>query len=245
MMAIVFSSFLILTLLTARKEERRRSVLARSKAEWALDAVSLGMQGFLIPVLQVILITGGLRLIAPHAQGSLEIASLPGFLLGFVGVDYLYYWNHRLLHSATLWPAHRVHHSAPRMDFLMSSRNSVWSSFLILYFWINGAMVYLLKDPTGYLVGIALTHALDLWRHSDFELSPSLGSFLNRFLVTPALHRGHHSRKQAHVNYGANFNLWDQWHGTFLAPTYGVRDDVGTKENGSFWDHFLLPWRMK
>ena len=84
----------------------------------------------------------------------------------------------RLLHSRWLWPAHRVHHTMTEMDVLGTSRNSVWSSALIVYLWVNGAVLYLLNDPTWFAAGAAVTAALDLWRHSP--LTPRRGSTLWR-----------------------------------------------------------------
>jgi sterol desaturase/sphingolipid hydroxylase (fatty acid hydroxylase superfamily) len=133
-------------------------------------------------------------------------------------VDYLYYWNHRLLHTRRLWPIHLVHHTVDEMDVLGTSRNTAWTSFFILYVWVNGAMLYLLAEPAGFAAGAALTASLDLWRHS--ELSPRVGGAVDRalgaVLILPRHHAWHHASDAAPGNFGANFSLWDRLHGTWI-----------------------------
>jgi sterol desaturase/sphingolipid hydroxylase (fatty acid hydroxylase superfamily) len=141
-----------------------------------------------------------------------------GFLLSFFIIDYFYYWNHRLLHSRQLWPVHQVHHSVREMDVVATSRNTAWSSLLILYVWVNGVALFLLAAPAGYAAGAALTAALDLWRHS--EVAPRAGGvvdrLLGRVLMLPRQHAWHHATEEVAANYGANLCWWDRLHGTFV-----------------------------
>src|SRR5262245_26527076 len=113
---IVFISFLLLTALTFSMRQSRSHATRRNRADWAVDGAGLVIQGVVIPVLQAVLIFGLLSEIAPKAQGILNLSAVLGFLLNFVLVDYLYYWNHRWLHCRLLWPAHAVHHTPERMD---------------------------------------------------------------------------------------------------------------------------------
>jgi sterol desaturase/sphingolipid hydroxylase (fatty acid hydroxylase superfamily) len=216
------AAFWILVLAGATRAERRRAYARKSRAAWLLDGVGLAIQGGLVPLLQLTAIVGGLTLLLPGLRGSLRLPGdgiIAGLLLNFVAVDYLYYWNHRLLHTRRLWPVHMVHHTVDEMDVMGTSRNTAWTSFLILYVWVNGAMLFLLAQPAGYAAGAALTASLDLWRHS--ELSPRAGGLVDRVLgsvlILPRQHAWHHASDAAPGNFGANFSLWDRLHGTFLA----------------------------
>ncbi|MDB4968629.1 MAG: fatty acid hydroxylase [Myxococcales bacterium] len=220
------AAFWILVLAGAVRVERRRAYLVKSRAAWTLDAVGLAIQGGLVPLVQLTVVVSALTLVVPSLRGSLRLpghAVAAGFVVNVVVVDYLYYWNHRLLHTARLWPIHLVHHTVDEMDVMGTSRNTAWTSFFILYVWVNGVMLYLLAEPAGFAAGAALTASLDLWRHS--ELSPPRGSLADRalgsVLILPRHHAWHHAGDAAPGNFGANFSLWDRLHGTFIA-----RDDA-------------------
>lgn len=204
----------------------------RKKDDWALDLSGLFVQGTLIPWLQVAMVIGALYLIAPELAGTLDLHPAVAFLICFVAVDYGYYWNHRLLHKKRFWHIHKVHHSAPQMDVLVTSRNTLWTSFFIVYLWLNGIMLFLLADPTYYVVAITLTAILDLWRHSTLNPSGRIATLLGSVLILPRDHAWHHSQDIYDVNFGANLNFWDRLHGTWYqqekAPArIGLTLDMG------------------
>nr|AUN37164.1 sterol desaturase-like protein [uncultured bacterium] len=217
---IIFASFIILAALTFVIKEARRVVLARNSKDWLLDATGLLVQGIAIPLLQITLIYRLFSLFLPQAKGSLELSTVSAFLLNFIFVDYLYYWNHRLLHSKTLWTVHAVHHTAEHLDLFITSRNTLWTSLLIIYLWVNGLFIFLLKDPRAFILSASITASLDLWRHTSFFFTPD--SFAHRTLkilfITPNEHAWHHSSKQSGKNFGANLSLWDRLHGTYYSP---------------------------
>ena len=213
----------------------------RKLDDWMLDGVSLFVQGALIPLCQVFLVAAGLSVWAPTAAGTLVLDPLVSFALCFVGVDYLYYWNHRILHTPKLWPIHLVHHTAPQMDVITTSRNTVWTSFFIVYLWINGAVVYLLPDPTPYAAAVTLTAILDLWRHSPLQPNGALEKTLGSFLILPRDHAWHHSQDVYDVNFGANFNFWDKLHGTWH-PSTGQPQELGVKSDISLVSRLLWPF---
>lgn len=215
-------------------------------SDWILDVCGLIMQGVVIPALQIGLLYKWLHLTIPTVENSLALPSFAGFFICIVIVDYGYYWNHRWLHSAA-WPIHRVHHTVTQLDVVGSSRNSLWSSFFILYLWAHALMLYCLQDSTGYLWGISITAMLDLWRHS--QLGPPPHSWLYRilspWLILPQDHAQHHGGQhdegQHQANFGANFNLWDKLHGTYRQcdrfPT-----SMGVRTKLTFWQKLLYPF---
>jgi sterol desaturase/sphingolipid hydroxylase (fatty acid hydroxylase superfamily) len=210
------SVFSLLLVACAARADFRAAAREKSRDDWIIDVMGLTVQGTLVPVLQV---TAGVALLSwglPEARGSVVLHPLAAFALNFVAVDYLYYWNHRLMHSDALWPIHRVHHSATSMDVFATSRNTLWTSALIVYLWLNGLALYLLADPAPYAAAATLTAAMDLWRHSPITLPATLSAWLSPWLILPEDHAQHHSTAAPHGNYGANFKLWDRLHGTAL-----------------------------
>ena len=105
---IVFITFWLLVIITLALASARRSAFERTAAEWALDASGLFVQGALIPALQITLGYALMNLIAPSAKGALALSPWLSFLLNFVAVDYLYYWNHRLLHTQRFWQTSKL-----------------------------------------------------------------------------------------------------------------------------------------
>ena len=198
MTMIVAITFAVLLALTG--------IAMRSRGEWLIDGSGLLLQGA---------IATAFAFIAP--RGRIDVPFVAQLAISFVAVDYAFYWNHRLLHGA-LWRWHAVHHSARRLDVVVTSRNTLWTPLLIVYVWTTAAAVLLLRDPRGWLLGISLTAALDLWRHSPMTLPAFARRTLSLVLITPHEHAWHHSTSRHDVNFGANFSIWDRMHGTYAAP---------------------------
>ena len=214
---LVFGTFVLLLGLTLVGPTASKSWQHRTRWDWALDVSGLWLQGLLIPFLQVSLVAGCLILFLPDWRSRLSLPPGLGFFLSFVVVDYLYYWNHRLLHTRWFWPAHRVHHDSRQFDVLMTSRNTLWSPFLIVYLWIHGFFLFVLDQTQGYMLGVAVSAAMDLWRHTRFFPKGS-GRFVRgfqKFFVSPRTHAIHHGSSGPPSNFGANWSLWDKLHGTY------------------------------
>jgi sterol desaturase/sphingolipid hydroxylase (fatty acid hydroxylase superfamily) len=133
-------------------------------------------------------------------------------VLNFVGVDFLYYWQHRLFHQPSLWPSHRCHHASPWLDVWATARNSLVTNFLFVYLLVNPALAYISGSVEGFFVGAMATASFDLLRHSRVDVE--WPRWLSRVLVTPRLHHRHHDARAAPANFGANLIIWDRLFGT-------------------------------
>lgn len=223
-----FITFWVLFALTLASKPRLRKLLDKSRGDWLLDVTGLLVQGALIPVLQIVGLYALYGMLVPQLKGVLQLPLVVAFALNFLAVDYLYYWNHRLLHRPGLWPIHIVHHTVTEMDVLGTSRNTLWSSFFILYVWVNSVVIFVLAEPTGYIIAASATACLDLWRHSavQFRADSVFERGLRTVLITPRDHAQHHAAEGL-GNYGANLNVWDRMHGTYQpgparTPALGV-----------------------
>ncbi|MBE9068731.1 sterol desaturase family protein [Leptolyngbya cf. ectocarpi LEGE 11479] len=235
---IIFGTFVLLITLTAIHSwgELRQ----KKRTDWILDTAGLWVQGLLIPLLQLTLLQTLYQQLIPAWQHSVQLHPVFAFALSFVAVDYLYYWNHRFLHSRWGWFAHQVHHTVSTMDVLGTSRNTLWSSFLIVYLWVHGLLIYLLADPSVYVLGVSLTAALDLWRHGRFGPQPrsQLYQWLSGWLILPQDHGWHHQGTAC--NYGANLKLWDRLHGTLhLSAQWPTT--LGQPSHLPLWRQLLYP----
>ncbi|AFY50432.1 sterol desaturase [Nostoc sp. PCC 7524] len=214
---IIFGAFIGLVGWTISNQFGRTQLKIKSREDWLIDTLGLTIQGILIPLLQVTLVYNIYQYLLPNQHGHLNLSPILSFIISFVVADYLYYWNHRLLHSKWFWQVHQVHHTVTQMDVLGTSRNTIWTSLLIIYLWVHTLFLYLLADPTGYLLGVSLTSALDLWRHSRLIIPTNhwLYQFVSPWLILPQDHAWHHCSENYHCNYGANLKLWDRLHGTY------------------------------
>jgi sterol desaturase/sphingolipid hydroxylase (fatty acid hydroxylase superfamily) len=130
------------------------------------------------------------------------------------------------------------------LDVLGTSRNTLWTSFLIVYLWIHALIIYLLHDPSWYILGVSLTSALDLWRHSQFGLASGsrLYNWLNPWLNLPQDHAWHHA-EIAGYNFGANFKLWDKMHGTYYSSD-SLPNRLGIKTDFNLIQKLIWPYRF-
>jgi len=219
---LVLCVFVLLTGVTLGVRRERAAVCTRAGTEWVIDGTGLLVQGLVVPALGASFIYGVCKTVAPSLEGVLTVSGLVAFGLNFVVVDYLYYWNHRLLHTTWWWPLHAVHHTPAIFDVFITARNTLWTPLLIAYVWVNGLRLFLLAEPSPFMAAAALTASLDLWHHTTF--GPAPGSWVHRLLavvlITPHEHMWHHSHDRADANFGANLALWDRLHDTYYREVH-------------------------
>ncbi len=130
------------------------------------------------------------------------------------------YWWHRLNHRVPLfWRFHRVHHSDPHMDVTTANRfhlgEIVFSSLLRLplIYLLGASMVQLALYET-------LLFAVVQFHHANVSIGRRGDRVLSWFIVTPHLHKVHHSHWQPETdsNYASLLPLWDRLFGTFRFP---------------------------
>ena len=223
-------------------DQRISLYLKKPLNDWVLDGLGLLVQGVVIPILQITAIYNLWSWILPSWEKQLVLPGGLQLLISVALIDYLYYWNHRLLHSPYLWWVHQVHHTVTDMDVLGTSRNTIWSSFFIVYLWVHALMIYCISDPSIYMLGVSLTSALDLWRHSALSIPKSHWLFkaLDPWLILPHDHAQHHSTVRTEFNFGANLKFWDKIHKTYhLSSEYPRK--LGVQLNLSLIQKLVLP----
>ena len=212
----------------------------QSYADHLLNIAGLAIQGTVIPLMGYLIATHVLADRWPGYAGILEIGWLGAFLLNFVAVDFLYYWQHRLFHHVpALWALHECHHAAPVVNVWATSRNALALNFLFVYLLVNPVLGFLCDRPDGFFAAAAVTASLDLWRHSRLpeRFTPR---WLGSVLVTPLHHHAHHAADGQPINFGANLIFWDKLFGTARQSRAYPRS-YGTARN-SWWRQFLFPW---
>jgi len=234
---LVFASLVVLQ----RASRAAPQVPAYAPADHGLNLLGLAIQGLLVPASGYWIATSLLAAHWPGAAGSWHIGWIGAFIVNFVAIDFLYYWQHRLFHRVqALWALHQCHHASPALDVWATSRNSLFVNFLFVYTLVNPLIGFLCDRPDGFFAGAAVTASLDLWRHSRLRegFTPA---FLGRVLVSPLHHHAHHSPEGQAVNFGANLLLWDRLFGTVREPRR-YPASYGSPGAPRPWRQFLFPW---
>ncbi|GMU42617.1 MAG: sterol desaturase family protein [Xanthomonadales bacterium] len=133
-------------------------------------------------------------------------------LLGVVLLDLCIYWQHRIFHRLPwLWRLHRMHHSD--IEFELSTAIRFHPLEIALSMAIKLACVAALgAPPLAVLAFEILLNACSLFSHADLRLSAVIERPLRALLVTPDMHRIHHSVRadETHSNFGFCLSLWDR-----------------------------------
>ena len=153
------------------------------------------------------------------------------WLVAFVGVDFFYYWWHRLSHEVSfLWAAHVVHHSSEDYNLAVALRQAILTSWTGLPFYLPLALAGV--PPLVYGLTLAFSTLYQFWIHT--QLVGKLGGPVEWLINLPQHHRVHHAINPRYLdkNYGATLIVWDRLFGTFAeeneAPVYGITKAIGS-----------------
>jgi len=131
----------------------------------------------------------------------------------FLGVDFGYYWFHRLSHEINfLWAAHVVHHQSEDYNLAVALRQSTLQPFFSsVFYWPLALLGF---PPLVFLTCSSFNTLYQFWLHT--QTIETLGP-LEAVLVTPSHHRVHHGRNPIYIdrNHGGSLIIWDRLFGTF------------------------------
>ncbi|MEL7368265.1 MAG: sterol desaturase family protein [Myxococcota bacterium] len=163
-----------------------------------------------------------------------RLADIPyawwGWLIAFLGVDFAYYWFHRLSHEINfMWAAHVVHHQSEEYNLTVALRQSAFQGFFSFWFYMPLALVGV--PPLMFGTMAALNTLYQFWIHT--RLIGRMG-WLEHIINTPSHHRVHHGQNPKYIdkNHAGSLIIWDKMFGTFQAeeeePIYGVTEPVSS-----------------
>ncbi len=151
-------------------------------------------------------------------------ASVAAWVLCFLGVDFLYYWFHRLSHEVNaFWAAHVVHHQSEDYNLAVALRQGAFQGVFSWVFYLPLALVGV--PPIMFLTLSSIDTLYQFWIHT--RAIDRLGP-LEWVLNTPSHHRVHHGRNPKYLdrNHAGALIVWDRLFGTFQAeeeePVYGI-----------------------
>lgn len=146
-----------------------------------------------------------------------------------LALDAVSYAWHRANHRVPLlWRFHRVHHADA--SFHVSTALRFHPGELLLALPVRlVAIVALGVPPEGVLAFELIFGVATVLEHGNFDLPRFLDSRFQRVVITPALHRAHHTRswRELNTNFGTVLSIWDRWAGTFRAANSELRVETG------------------
>lgn len=182
----------------------------------------------------------------------LGINPIFGGLLAFLVLDLAIWFEHLLSHKIPLfWRIHRMHHADTGFDVTTALRFHPIEIVLSML-WKAAVIVALGAPPFAVLIFEIVLNGSSMFNHANLKLSDGVDRLLRLVIVTPDMHRIHHSteRVETDSNYGFNFAFWDRLFGTYRreAARGQVGIEIGQQEwrderpAGILWS-LLLPFR--
>ena len=223
---IFFAATAVFLGLWEARSPRRRLDPGR-KYRWignlGVVAVSSVAMRILFPVLPVLLAVK----IRTQGFGLFPALPLPHvieFALAILLLDAAIYFQHRLFHLwAPLWRLHRMHHADTTLDFTTGVRFHPLEIVLSTAFKL--ALVALMAPSPGAVLAFEIIlNSAAMFNHANVFLPIPVDKVLRMFLVTPDMHRVHHStdRVEMNRNFGFSFPWWDR-----IFSTYKDQPDEG------------------
>jgi sterol desaturase/sphingolipid hydroxylase (fatty acid hydroxylase superfamily) len=222
-------SAFVLVLAAMAAWERAAPARAPGEPWWRRWRTNLGLAAANTLLLRVALPTTAIG-VAGFAQangwGLLNHFGAGGWIalaVAVVGLDFAIYFQHVLFHAVPAFARlHQVHHADPDFDTTTGIRFHPFEivlSMLIKY----AAVVVIGASPLAVLLFELLLNLTSLFNHGNVRMPAGVDAVVRALLVTPDMHRVHHSTVAAerNSNYGFCLSVWDRLFGTYVSEPAG------------------------
>lgn len=204
---------------------RQRLIEVKDKAyRWTMNFSLVFLATLLVRLILPVSATAFALLVAENDWALLGF-STPA-ILGIILLDLLIYWQHRIFHEMPLlWHLHKVHHSDPHIDVSTAVRFHPVEIFLSML--IKFAAILLLGIPAvAVMLFEVILNGMALFNHSNANIPGD--KWLRFLVVTPDMHRVHHSvhMNETNSNYGFNIPWWDRLFGSYVAQPKDGHDGM-------------------
>ncbi|HDP89455.1 MAG TPA: sterol desaturase family protein [Thioalkalivibrio sp.] len=242
--AIRLSAFLGVFALMAAWEvlAPRRQLTTPKWVRWSSNLGLVFLNTFLLRLAFPAAAVGVALLAQEMGWGLFNVVDVPfwfAILASVLIMDFVIWLQHVMVHAIPLlWRIHRMHHADLDFDVTTGSRFHPIEIFLSMG--IKFATIVLLGPPVvAVVIFEVLLNATAMFNHSNIRLPLAVDRVLRLFIVTPDMHRVHHSIEddETNSNFGFNLSIWDRLFGTYRAQpraghegmTIGIRDMRETK----------------
>jgi sterol desaturase/sphingolipid hydroxylase (fatty acid hydroxylase superfamily) len=216
-----FTGVLLLMMLWEWRAPRRPQRIGRLR-RWPHNLLLVLINTLVLRWCFPLAAVGAALLASERGWGMFNAFSVPiwaSIVLSLLILDLLIYLQHRLFHAVPLlWRLHRVHHADLEFDVTTGLRFHPFEILLSMV--LKLVAVTLLGAPAlAVLLFEVLLNATAMFNHGNVRLPTRLDKWLRLMLVTPDMHRVHHSviPKETDSNFGFNLPWWDRLFGTYRA----------------------------
>lgn len=236
----------------------RRSLSVSKAGRWASNIGIVVVNTLLLRLLFPAAAVGMALTAEQSGWGLLHHVSLPAplaFLVAVIVFDLAIYLQHVMFHAVpALWRLHRVHHAD--LDFDVTTGARFHPIEIILSMLIKFAVIVVIGPPVAAVIVFeVLLNGMAMFNHSNIRLPLVVDRVLRAVVVTPDMHRVHHSVEddETNSNFGFNLSLWDRVFGTYRAQpraghegmTVGIRTFRDPRQcdrlPGMLWIPFAAP----
>lgn len=224
---------MILWEILAKRRPQRVGRLSRWPSNLAIVALDTLAVRLVFPLVAV----GVALLASERGWGLLNVIVLPSWLSIIIAVlvlDLAIYFQHRVFHALPwLWRLHRMHHADLEFDVTTGLRFHPLE--IVLSMAIKISVVLMLGAPAlAVIIFEVLLNAASLFNHGNVRIPQKIDQWLRLLLVTPDMHRVHHSviQRETDSNFGFSVPWWDYLFRTYrdqpekghLGMTIGIED---------------------
>jgi alkylglycerol monooxygenase len=196
----------------------------------AVTNISCGITQQLSGIFLKVVAIGAYTLIYEHFAVFNIATNWMSIIALLIGVDFFYYWSHRMSHQINLfWGGHVVHHQSEDYNLSVALRQGSFQILWTFFFYFPLAIIGF--DPLDFVFISALVTVYQFWIHT--ETITKMGWF-EKIFNTPSHHRVHHGRNPKYIdkNHAGMLIIWDKMFGTFQEeeekPTYGITKPINS-----------------
>jgi len=198
----------------------RRPLSQSRTVRWSSNLGLVILNSFVLRLLFPAAAVGMAVFAAEQGWGMFNYFTVPFWLAVLASVlvlDFFIWLQHVMVHAVpALWRLHRVHHAD--LDFDVTTGSRFHTLEILLSMGIKFAVILLLGPPVlAVVIFEVLLNATAMFNHSNVRLPLAVDRVLRWFVVTPDMHRVHHSVEDDETNSNFGFNLpwWDRLFGTY------------------------------
>ena len=236
----------------------RRALTASRALRWTSNLALVVLNTVLLRLLFPLAAVGVAAFCTANGWGALNHFQVPFWLavpLAVIAMDCVIWLQHVMVHAVpALWRLHRVHHAD--LDYDLTTGSRFHPIEIALSMLIKVATITVLGPPVvAVVIFEVLLNAAALFNHGNIRLPPGLDRMLRWIIVTPDMHRVHHSVEEDETNSNFGFNLpwWDRLFGTYRAQpragqvgmTIGIHGYTDPREVARLDGMLLMPFKSE
>ena len=209
----------------------RRPLVASKSDRWITNIAIVIIDSIAVRLIFQAAAVGVALWAQSRGLGLFNIVDLPWWLVGIVCIvvlDFAVWFSHVLSHKVPIfWRFHRMHHSDRDIDVTTAIRFHPIEIIVSMAY--KAAWVIALGAPAwSVIIFEIILNGVAMFNHSNLKLPKALDAIARQLIVTPDMHRVHHSviREETDSNYGFNFPFWDKLFGTYIAQPQDGHDKM-------------------